>query len=106
MKEFKEFVMKGNVIDLAVGLTVGVAFKEVVSSLVNNIIMPPVGLFLGGKNFRDLKVILKEATINTTEVAIGYGAFIGALVDFLIIALAIFLVVKLVNKMQKKREEE
>ena len=108
-KEFKEFIMRGNVLDLAVGIVIGVAFGAVVTSLVNDIIMPPIGLLLGKINFPDLFINLTpEKAATSLKVAkdlgaatINYGQFINTLVNFLIVALVIFLVVKAVNKMKR-----
>ncbi len=111
-KEFKEFISKGNVMDMAVGLVTGSAFTAIVTSLVNDVIMPLVGLLVGGLNFSDLKVVLKAATEEAEAVTLNYGAFIQAVVNFLIVAFVIFLVVKAMNKMRaaaeslKKKEEE
>lgn len=110
-EEFKEFIMKGNVIDMAVGVVVGGAFKSVVDSLVNDVIMPPLGLLIGGVDFSQLKIVLKEAVGETPEVAINIGLLINAIISFLIIALVIFVVVKAVNKLRaaaaaRKGEEE
>jgi large conductance mechanosensitive channel len=101
--EFKEFAVKGNAIDMAVGIIIGAAFTKIVNSLVNDIIMPPIGLALGGTTFNDLKHVMKPAVIDpkgvvtTPEVAIRYGAFISTIIDFLIVALVIFLVLKMMN---------
>ncbi len=97
IKEFKKFIARGNVIDLAVGIIVGGAFSKIVSSLVDNIIMPLIGLIIGGIDFTKLSVTIKDATIN-------YGLFIQNVVDFLIVAFCIFLVIKLINKVSKKKE--
>ncbi len=112
-KEFKEFISKGNVMDMAVGLVTGSAFTAIVTSLVNDVIMPLIGLLVGGLNFSDLKVTLKEASEGVEAVTLNYGAFIQAVVNFLIVAFVIFLVVKGMNKMRaaaeklvKKEEEE
>lgn len=118
-KEFKEFIAKGNVMDMAVGLVTGSAFTAIVTSLVNDVISPAIGVLVGGLDFADLKIILKEAVLDaegavaTPEVAIKYGCFIQAIVNFLIVAFVIFLVVKGMNKMRaaaeklaKKEEEE
>ena len=108
-KEFKEFAMRGNVIDLAVGVVIGAAFGKIVTSLVDQIIMPPIGLLTGGIDFSQMKWVLKPAD-NTdpahkiAEVAIGYGTFINTLIQFLIIAFAIFLVVKAINKLTRREE--
>jgi large conductance mechanosensitive channel len=97
--EFKQFAMRGNVMDLAVGVIIGGAFGKIVTSLVNDLIMPIIGLFLGGISFSDLQ-------IQVGETAIMYGAFIQSVVDFLIIALSIFFLVKLINQFKKQEEEE
>lgn len=102
--EFKKFIMRGNVVDLAVGIIVGGAFGKIVSSFVNDILMPPIGLILGGVNFQDLKIVLKAAAGNAPAVTLNYGSFLQAAVDFLIIAAAIFAMIKVINAMQKKEE--
>jgi large conductance mechanosensitive channel len=109
IKEFKEFAMRGNVIDLAVGIVIGGAFGKIVSSFVNDVLMPPIGVLLGGVSFTDLQITLKEATTNAAgeavaAVAINYGMFIQSVVDFVIIAFAIFMVVKVMNSLKKKEE--
>ncbi len=104
-QEFKEFAFKGNMVDMAVGIIIGAAFGKVVSSLVQDIIMPPIGLLIGGVNFADLAITLKEASGDTPAVLLRYGAFIQTLVDFLIVALAIFLVVKAINAMRREQEK-
>ena len=114
LQEFKTFAMRGNVIDMAVGIIIGGAFGKIVSSIVADIIMPPIGLLVGGMDFADMKCVLKEAvmdgeTVVTPEVAISYGNFIQVLVDFIIVAFAVFLLVKGVNALataRKKKEEE
>jgi large conductance mechanosensitive channel len=106
MSEFKEFAMKGNVVDLAVGIVVGGAFGKIVTSFVNDIIMPPVGLLLGGADFKDLMIVLKPAAGETAAVAIRYGAFLNVLLDFIIVAFAIFMVVKAMNRMKRKEVKE
>ena len=109
LKEFKDFAMRGNVIDLAVGVVIGGAFGKIVTSLVDQIIMPPIGMLTGGIDFSQMKWVLKPAD-NTdpahkiAEVAIGYGSFINTLIQFLIIAFAIFLVVKAINRLTRKQE--
>ncbi|MDD4515455.1 large-conductance mechanosensitive channel protein MscL [Massilibacteroides sp.] len=109
LEEFKKFAMRGNVIDMAVGIIIGGAFGKIVSSAVGDLIMPVIGLLVGGVNFSSLKVVLKEAeTVGETvvpEVSLNYGAFIQATFDFLIIAFAIFLLIKAINKLNKKKEE-
>ena len=102
--EFKAFAIKGNMIDMAVGIVIGAAFGKIVSSIVNDILMPPIGLLLGGVNFTDLKVVMKAATETIPAVTWNYGSFIQALVDFLIIAFAIFMLIKGINSMKKKEE--
>ena len=111
--EFKEFAMRGNIMDMAVGIIVGAAFTAIVTSLVNDVIMPAIGLLVGGLNFSDLKIVLRAATEETEAVTLNYGNFIQAVVNFLIVAFVIFLVVKAMNKMRaaaeklvKKEEEE
>ncbi|HVH98445.1 MAG TPA: large-conductance mechanosensitive channel protein MscL [Enhygromyxa sp.] len=104
-KEFKEFALRGNVVDLAVGIIIGAAFGKIVSSFVADIIMPPLGLLVGNVDFSDLKVTLKEATDAAPAVTMNYGLFLQAIFDFLIVALAIFFVVKAMNRMQKSKAE-
>lgn len=103
-EEFKKFIMRGSVVDLAVGVIIGGAFGKIVSSFVNDILMPPIGLILGGVNFKDLKFILKSASDNSPAVTWNYGNFLQSTVDFLIIAAAIFTMIKVINAMQKKEE--
>lgn len=105
IEEFKKFALKGNVIDLAVGVVIGGAFGKITTALVNQILMPPLGILIGNVNFSNLKLVLKEAVGDHAEVAIGYGVFIQEVINFLIIAWAIFLVVKAVNRMHRKKEE-
>ncbi len=110
IKEFKEFAMRGNVLDMAVGIVIGGAFGKIVSSFVEDILMPPIGVLMGGVNFSDLKVVFKQAVMDgenvvTPEVALRYGNFIQVIFDFLIIAFAIFMLLKAVNKFNKKKEE-
>ena len=107
--EFKTFAMRGNVIDLAVGVVIGGAFGKIVTSLVDQIIMPPIGLLTGGINFHDLKWVLKSGDATDpkhkiAEVAIQYGAFINTLIQFVIIAFAIFLMVKAINRLTRKQD--
>ncbi|MBD5277423.1 MAG: large-conductance mechanosensitive channel protein MscL [Bacteroides sp.] len=107
--DFKEFAMRGNVVDMAVGVVIGGAFGAIVTSLVSQVIMPAVGLLTGGVNFNELKWVLKEATVDAAgtevaEVAIGYGAFIQSILDFLIIAFCIFLLIRAIMKLKKKEE--
>ncbi len=104
LDEFKTFAMKGNMIDMAVGIIIGAAFGKVVSSLVSDIIMPPIGLLLGGVNFTDLNVVMKAATDAAPAVTWNYGAFIQVVIDFLIVAWAIFMIIKAINAFKKKEE--
>lgn len=104
LKEFKEFAMKGNVTDLAIGVIIGAAFGKIVNSLVADIIMPILGLVIGGVNFTDLKVVLRQSVDPTKILTLNYGQFIQNVFDFLIIAFSIFLVIKLVNKFKRKEE--
>lgn len=109
MKEFKEFAMRGNVIDMAVGIVIGGAFGKIVSSFVADVVMPPLGTLMGGVDFQDLKYVIQEATMNgeaeVPEVAVRYGSFIMTVIDFIIIAFAIFMVIKGMNSMKRKKEE-
>jgi large conductance mechanosensitive channel len=105
VKEFKDFAMKGNMMDMAVGIIIGAAFGKIVSSVVGDILMPPLGLLLGGVNFTGLKLTLKEAVGNTAAVTLNYGAFFQTVVDFLIVAFAIFLMIRGINSLRKKQEE-
>ncbi|MFB3894033.1 MAG: large-conductance mechanosensitive channel protein MscL [Phycisphaerae bacterium] len=108
VQEFKAFAMRGNVVDMAVGIVIGAAFGKIVSALVANIIMPPIGMLLGRMDFSSLKLVLKDATVEggkaVPEVAIGYGLFINTIIDFMIVALAIFIVIKLMNAAKRKEE--
>jgi len=112
LKEFREFISRGNVIDLAVGVIIGAAFTAIVNSLVNDVIMPPLGLLLGGIDFSNFFVVLKgehlptlKATQDSGAVAIAYGQFVNAVIKFLIVAFAIFIMVKQVNRFNRKKEE-
>jgi large conductance mechanosensitive channel len=104
MSEFKSFAMRGNVIDMAVGIVIGGAFGKIVSSFVSDVLMPPIGMMMGGVDFSDLALVLQEASGDVAAVTINYGSFIQTVVDFLIIAFAIFMVVKAMNNMKKKEE--
>lgn len=112
LKEFKEFAVKGNMIDLAIGIIIGAAFGKIIASLVSDIIMPPIGLVLGGVNFTDLQIIMKDASVDPVtgnEIAAvtwKYGNFIQTLVDFLIIAFSVFMMVKGIMGLKKKKVEE
>jgi len=111
IKEFKEFAMRGNVVDLAVGVIIGGAFGKIITSLVTDVIMPPIGLLVGGVKFTELKFTLKEAVINSTgkitseAVTLNIGNFILIIFDFLIVAFAVFMLIKGLNHLQKKKEE-
>lgn len=102
LAEFKKFAVKGNVVDMAVGIIIGAAFGKIVTALVGGVIMPPIGLILGGVDFADLAYVLKAATEELPAVTINYGAFIQTVVDFLIIAFSVFMVVKGMNNLKKK----
>ena len=103
--EFKDFAMRGNVVDMAVGIIIGAAFGKIVSSFVSDVIMPPLGVIIGGVDFTNLAVVIQEATAETEAVTIKYGAFIQTVFDFLIVAFAIFMAIKLMNNLKKKEEE-
>lgn len=105
IKELKDFMMRGNVVDMAVGVIVGGAFGKIVSSLVSDVIMPPIGVILGGVDFSDLKLIIKSATAEAGAVSINYGTFIQTILDFVIIATAIFFAIKAINTLKTKKEE-
>jgi large conductance mechanosensitive channel len=104
MKEFKEFAMRGNVVDLAVGIIIGGAFGKIVSSLVSDVIMPPIGLMMGGVDFSSLAVTLKAAEGANPAVTINYGVFINTVIDFIIVAFAIFMLIRAMNSLKKKEE--
>lgn len=109
LKEFKEFAMRGNVIDMAVGVVIGGAFGKIVASLVADVIMPPIGLLVGGVTFTDLKLVMKPAEIvdgvEKAAVTLNYGNFLQMTFDFIIVAFAIFMFIKLINKMNQKKAE-
>lgn len=104
--EFKKFIARGNVIDLAVGVIIGAAFTAITNSLVNDIIMPVIGLITGGMDFADMRIILKPATESAAEVAIRYGALINAVINFLLVSLVLFFVVKAFNTLKEKNKKE
>lgn len=111
VQEFKEFAVKGNALDMAVGIILGASFNKVVTSVVNDLLMPPIGLMLGGVDFKDLKWVIQEAAVGAdakpvAEVAIKFGQFINTTLDFLIVAFTVFLIVKFMNRMIKKRDAE
>lgn len=102
--EFKAFAMRGNVIDMAVGIIIGGAFGKIVTSFVNDVIMPPIGLLIGGVDFKDLSIVIKEAVGETTAVTINYGNFVQVVIDFLIIAFVIFTMIKMMNAAKRKEK--
>ena len=105
LKEFKEFAIKGNAIDMAVGIVIGAAFGKIVSSLVADIVTPPIGLLLGGVDFSNLAITLKAAVGETPAVVLSYGKFIQAVIDFTIVAFAIFMGIKAINTLKRKEQE-
>ncbi len=111
LQEFKEFAMKGNVVDMAVGVIIGGAFGKIIASLVANIIMPPVGLLMGGVSFSELRYVLAHATLDSQgaivadEIAIQYGLFLQVTLDFIIVALCVFLLIKGINQLKRKEKE-
>ncbi len=105
MQEFKSFAMRGNVVDMAVGIVIGGAFGKIISSFVADVIMPPIGVLVGGVDFTNLAIVIQEAAGDAAAVTINYGKFIQSMIDFLIIAFAIFMVVKAMNSLKKKEEE-
>ena len=104
MKEFRDFAMRGNVVDMAIGIVIGGAFGKIVTSFLNDVLMPPIGMAIGGVDFSDLALTLKEAAGEAEAVTLNYGAFIQTVLDFVIIAFAIFMVVKAMNNLKKKEE--
>jgi large conductance mechanosensitive channel len=104
IKEFKEFAMRGSVVDLAVGVIIGGAFGQIVNSFVNDVLMPPLGLLTGGVDFSDKMITLKQAVENTPAVNLKYGVFINAVINFLIIAFAIFMMIRTINRLKRKEE--
>ena len=105
LKEFKEFAIKGNMVDLAIAVVIGGAFGKMVTSFVNDVIMPPIGLLMGKVDFSDLKIVLKAAEEGTMAVTLNYGAWINTIIDFLIVAVVIFLVIKTLNSLKRKEAE-
>lgn len=112
VKEFKTFAMRGNVLDMAVGIIIGGAFGKIVSSFVTDVIMPPIGILVGGSDFSDLKLVLKEPVLGeagkiiTAGATLNYGMFINSVIDFVIIAFAIFMLIKGMNRLQRKEQEK
>jgi large conductance mechanosensitive channel len=105
INEFKTFAVRGNVVDMAVGIVIGAAFGKIVSSFVDGVIMPPIGLLIGGVDFSDLAIVLKDAVGEAPAVVLRYGAFIQTVVDFMIIAFAIFMAIKAINHLKRKEAE-
>ena len=105
-KEFKEFALKGNVTDMAVGIIIGAGFGKIVTSLVNDVIMPPIGFLLGGINFSKFVITLKKATETSEAITLNYGLFINTVIDFIIVAFVIFIVIKQLSRMKKKEEDK
>ena len=105
MSEFKDFAMRGNVVDMAVGIIIGGAFGKIVSSFVNDVLMPPIGVAIGGVDFSKLSMTIQEAAGEAAAVTVNYGQFIQTILDFVIIAFAIFMAIKAMNSMKKKEEE-
>lgn len=106
LQEFKQFIMRGNVIDLAVGIIIGIAFGKIVSSFVADVIMPPIGILLGGVDFSNLAITLKEGAEGVEPVLLKYGVFINTVIDFIIIGFVIFIIVKAINSLKKKEEKK
>jgi large conductance mechanosensitive channel len=104
VQEFREFAVKGNVVDLAVGVIIGASFGKIVSSLVADVVMPPIGMLVGGVNFTSLAVTLKDAAGEKPAVLLKYGVFLQTIFDFLIVAIAVFLMVKMINKLKRQQE--
>jgi len=105
ISEFKQFALKGNVVDMAVGIIIGAAFGKIVSSLVGDVLMPPIGVMLGGVDFSSLSITIKDAVDTAPAVVIGYGKFIQTVIDFIIVAAAIFVAIKAMNALKKKEAE-
>ena len=106
VQEFKTFISRGNVVDMAVGVIIGSAFTKIVNSLVNDVLMPALGVLTGGVNFADLKFVITPATEEVAEVAIKYGVFVQNIIDFLLIAIVVFVMVKMINKIREMGKEE
>ncbi len=106
LKEFREFAVKGDAVDMAVGIVIGASFSKIVSSLVGDMIMPPIGVLLGGVDFKNLKLVLKAATLDAPAVTLNYGQFINNIMDFIIVAFSIFIVVKGINILKRGQEKQ
>lgn len=102
IKEFKEFALKGSAVDMAVGIVTGAAFGKIITSLVSDVVMPPIGMLLGGVDFKNLRILLKEATVDAPAVALNYGLFINTVMDFVIVLFCIFLMLKGLNHLRKE----
>ena len=105
VKEFREFAVRGNVADMAVGIIIGAAFGKIVSSLVNDVLMPPIGMLLGGLDFSEFALALKGAVGDQPAVLMRYGVFLNTVIDFIIVAFAIFMVIRMMNKLRRKEEK-
>lgn len=106
VKEFKEFAVKGNVVDMAVGIIIGAAFGKIVSSFVGDVVMPPIGVLLGGVDFSDLSIVLQQAIGDKPQVVLAYGKFLQTVIDFIIVAMAVFIGVKVINRLKRQEEAE
>jgi large conductance mechanosensitive channel len=104
LQEFKEFALKGNAVDMAVGIITGAAFGKIISSIVDDVVMPPIGVILGGADFSDLKLVLKDAVGDVPAVTLNWGKFIQTCLDFVIVAFAVFMLVKAINTLKRKQE--
>ena len=104
LKEFKEFAVKGDAVDMAVGIVIGASFSKIVTSLVGDVIMPPIGVLLGGVDFKNLKVTLKAAAIDRPAVTLNYGLFINTVIDFVLVAFCIFIVIKGINHLKREKK--
>lgn len=104
LTEFKSFAMRGNVVDMAVGVIIGAAFGKIVTSLVSDVVMPPIGMLMGGVDFSDKVIVMKEAAGDIPAVTLNYGVFINTVIDFMIVAFVIFMVIKQLNRFKKKEE--
>jgi large conductance mechanosensitive channel len=105
-KEFREFAMRGNMIDMAIGIIIGAAFGKIVSSMVNDIMMPPIGIILGGVDFKDFSMVLKPAVGSAPAVILKYGTFINNMIDFLIVAFVVFMMIRTINSMKRKEDQK
>ncbi len=106
VKEFKEFAVKGNVVDMAVGIIIGAAFGKIVSSFVGDVVMPPIGVLLGGVDFSDLVIVLQQAIDDKPQVVLAYGKFLQTVIDFIIVAMAVFIGVKVINRLKRQEKAQ